>query len=62
MKSTSCDRKIKVFLKEDLEEKNKEARKEADLDIGPGEGGSLVQTFKELQKVFSINIANSNLN
>lgn len=53
MKSTSCDRKIKVFLKEDLVEKNNTARREAEFDIGAGESSSLVQTFKELQRVFS---------
>lgn len=51
MKSTTCERKIKVFLKEDLDEKNKIARQEAEFDIGAGESSSLVQTFKELQKV-----------
>ncbi len=51
MKTKTCDRKIKVFLKEDLEEKNKQARQEADLDFAAGGSSSLVSTFKDLQKV-----------
>jgi len=34
-----------------LEEKNKTAMQEAEFDIGAGESSSLVQTFKDLQKV-----------
>jgi len=50
MKSSSCERKIKVFLKEDLEEKNKKARQDAEFDTA-AESSSLVHSFKELQKV-----------
>ncbi len=51
MNSLTCERKIKVFLKEDLEEKNKIAMSNAEYENFEGESSSLANEFRELKKV-----------